>query len=258
MRIRAIRRPTALAVTAMVTALTLTSCGSETPQRAGTIDDPSATADSGSSNKRETDAKAEPDTDAAGRQLSKAEAKAALPRVSSLPAGWSVDPENTLTGPDEDDSADDKITPERCAVIFEGLEELDAAKPTAEAGVTFTSSMLGPFLGVEISSYDEEVPDDRFGQLLSALGSCPKFTVDDGESATPFTVAALSFPNYGDESAAMRMSAASEGMQFAIDLVAIRVGHNIVSVSQMAVGGPAPIKPLQRAAEETMTNLNRD
>lgn len=256
MILRASRRHAALAATAVVAVLTLTACGSEPPQRAGTIDDPSATSDPGAANGQENKGKEERETDHAGRQLSKTEAKAALPRVSSLPAGWSVDPENTLTGADEDDS-DDTITPERCAVIFEGLEELDAAEPTAKAGVTFTASMLGPFLGVELSSYDEEVPDDRFGKLLSALGSCPKFTVDDGESATPFTVSALSFPNYGDESAAMRMSAASEGMQFAIDLVAIRVGHNILSVSQMAVGGPAPIKPLQRTAKETMANLNR-
>lgn len=106
----------------------------------------------------------------------------------------------------------DQVTPARCQVIFDGSEDLDDAEdPVAEASVTYTAGMLGPFVGVKVLSFTNEIAEDRFDRVLDALSECPKFTIDDGQTVTPFRVSALSFPNYGQESAALRMSASSEG-----------------------------------------------
>ena len=142
--------------------------------------------------------------------------------------------------------------------MFDGLEELDATEPAAEGGVTFMAGMLGPFLGVEVSSYDDEVPDDQFAQVIDALADCPKFSVDDGESVAKFHATALSFPNYGEESLALRMTGTADDFAFGLDFVAIRVGHNIVGLTQMGIGGSAGIGPLKKAAKVTMRNLNEN
>lgn len=250
-------RFTAIASVATSAVLALAGCGEDAPTQAGTIDDPSGAAGNSETSGRQAD-KGQEDADlsAAGERLTKAQIKAAIPPVGVLPAGWSVDPEETLTGDDENDESDDVVRPKRCAVVFESLDELDATEPAAEGGVTYMAGMLGPFLGVEISSYEDEVPDDQFAQVLGALGKCPKFSVDDGESVAKFQATSLSFPNYGEESLALRMTGTADDFAFAMDFVAIRVGHNIVGLTQMGIGGPAAIAPLKRAAKATMTNLN--
>jgi hypothetical protein len=45
-------------------------------------------------------------------------------------------------------------------------------------------------------------------------------------------------------------------MTIGMDLVSIRVGHNVIGLSQAAVGGPARVRPLQKAARVTMANLS--
>lgn len=247
---------------AAATALMLTGCASEEPpRRAGTVEPAEAGQDDpatdGSAGGGEAQSRSEDRLEAAGRELTKQEARAALPSVRVLPAGWSVDPENTMNS-DEDDGSSDTVTPERCQVVFDAMETLDEEEPAAKAGVTFTGGMLGPFLGVSISSYAEEVPAEWFAQVLDGLSECPRFTLDDGESKTKFTVSALSFPNLGEESMALRMAAEAEGMPLALDLVAIRNGHNVVSVSQASLGGAASVKPMSKAARATMAALSAD
>ena len=237
--------------------IAVTGCAEDVPQRAGTLDDPSATAGTGDEGNGTSAEKEETDFSRAGRKLTKKEAKAALPAASILPAGWSVDPENTLNDEDEDDDSDDTYRPQRCAPVFDALDDSEDKKAAAEAGVTFTSGMLGPWLAVNISSYEDEVPEGSFEQVLTALSNCPTFSVDDGESVTKVQAAALSFPNFGEESAALRLNMKSEGMAFGMDVVMVRVGHNQVSVIQAGMGGTGSVKPLQKAAKATMANLNR-
>lgn len=251
------RRQRLLLAALAVSGMALTGCAEDVPTRAGTIDDPSSTVGGDASAGDDPgDANQEADLSRAGRALTQKEAKSALPEVGLLPAGWSVDPESTLTGDDEDDSDDDTVRPERCAVVFNGLEDLEPGEAAADAGVTFTAGMLGPWLGLEISSFDDPIPEEQFTRVLEALGECPKFSVDDGESVAKFRASALSFPNFGEESAALRMTGTAEGMAFGMDLVVIRAGHNLVSISQMSLGGAGAIKPLQKAARATVANLN--
>ena len=93
-------------VAALAVVGTLAGCSDAPPERAGTVNEsaspvePSAASSEASSE--------EVELDAVGRQLTDEQAKAALPAVSTLPTGWSVDPENTLN--DESDDEDSKAT----------------------------------------------------------------------------------------------------------------------------------------------------
>lgn len=242
-------------------ALALSACGSDDPpERAGTIEE-NTSADSSS------DASAEPaedesssapevELDTVGRELTNEQAKAALPAVAALPTGWSVDPENTLNDDSESDAeSNETIEPAKCQAIMDDLAEEQDQEPTGEASQTYTAGMLGPFLGVEINSFADEVPEDSFTKFLDALSTCPEITSTEDGTATTFKISTLSFPNLGEESAAIRMTGESEGMTVGLDMVAIRAGHNIVTLSQASVGGVAGSDALEKAARATITNM---
>lgn len=219
------------------------------------MNESSAPADESSGSKE--DSTAEVELDAVGRKLTTEEAQAALPAVSVLPTGWSVDPENSLNDESEDDSKA-TIEPAECQAIMDDLGDEQDDKPTAKASRTYTAGMLGPFMGVEISSFADEVPDDSFKKVLDALSSCPEISsTEDGETTT-FKISSLSFPNLGEESAALRMAATADGTPVGLDMVVVRAGHNIVTLSHASVGGATDSgSALEKVARATVTNLEK-
>lgn len=238
----------------------LAGCSDDPPERAGTIegsadDAASSTPDieSAPTSASDSSAQSQPSGDDAGRQLTQAETKQALPSVADMPTGWSVDPDNTLGDDGDDDSV---IRPARCDDLFNGLDDL-SEDPAATSDVTFTAGALGPFLGVEVSSMPNEVPDDALGAVLDVLDSCSTFKLDDGNEVSTLTASPLSFPNLGQESVAVRFDVKSPSADFSFDLIGIRIGHNMVTVTQASFAASAGnIEPVQEAAEITVENLN--
>jgi hypothetical protein len=219
----------------------LVGCSEDPPERAATI---TADEDAGAGAEDDGAASDESETpitdDAAARVLTDKQARAALPGVAGMPSGWSVDPENTL-GDDGDDSddEDDITTPAKCEELFDALDEANDDDPVGSAEVTFTQGGFGPFLGIEVSSFEDEVDDNSLGRALDVLGQCPEFTVNtnDGEAPITYKVSPLSFANLGEETAAFRMTFESEGFAFSSDFAIVRVGHNLVTGSTAAIGG---------------------
>lgn len=250
---RRFRNSTFVATLAVVG--TLAGCSDAPPERAGTVNESSSAADPAAGSKDK--ASQEVELDAVGRQLTDKQAEAALPAVSALPTGWSVDPENTLNDESDEDS-EATIEPAKCQDIMDGLDEQQGDEPTGKASRTYTAGMMGPFMGVEINSYAEEVPDDAFKKTLDALTACPEFTsTEDGVTMT-FKASSLSFPNLGEESAAIRMAATSDGMPVSLDLVVIRAGHTIVTVSTATVGsGSVTAETMEKVARKTVANLEK-
>ncbi len=245
-----------LAMAAAVVGL-VAGCGESPPERAGTVNENSGDADQQSAEEGEQTEDVE--LDAVGREVTNEEAEAALPQVSSLPTGWSVDPENSLND-DEDDEGESEATiePAECKDIMGGLADDEKDEPTGEASRTYSAGMLGPFMGVEISSFADEVPDDSFSKVLDALSACPEFTSTEDGEATTFKTSSLSFPNLGEESAAIRMSATTEEMPVGLDFVFIRAGHNIVTISHATVGaGGGSGDALEKLARATVANLEK-
>lgn len=239
---------------ALAAALTLAGCSNSPPDRAETVGESSA--DTGESAPEASPETEEVELDTVGRELTSEEAKAALPPVSALPTGWSVDPENTLNDDSESDAeSEGTIQPAECQTIMDDLSEEQDQEPTGEASTTYTAGMLGPFLGVEINSFADEVPEDSFKKVLDALSTCSEITSTEDGTTTTFKISSLSFPNLGEESAAIRMSGESEGMAVGLDMVVIRAGHNIVTLSQASVGGATGSDALEKAARTTVTNM---
>lgn len=251
---RAPRRTPLLTALALTGALTLAACGDDAPpELARTVGDPSATAapDPG----QQTDLP-EVDLEAAGRQLSSTEVDATLPEVSALPSGWAVDPDNILGDDDEEESGETRVVPERCRTVFESMQELNTAEPEAEGDVTFQESEVGPFVGASVSSFAEEVPEDRFDALVDGLSECREFSVEEAGEVTNLTVSPLSFPNLGEDSIALRFTGDTRGSDFTMDVVSIRVGHNLVGISQITLQGRvSSAEAFEEVARATMANL---
>lgn len=238
----------------------LVGCSESPPERAGTVNESSATdADTDGSSTSAAEAE-EVELDAVGRELTTDEAKAALPQVSSLPTGWSVDADNSLND-DSDEDSKATIEPAKCQALQDGMAEYreKQGEPSAQASRTYTGGGLGPFMGVEISSFADEIPDDMLKKSLDALSACPEFTsTEDGQSTT-FKTSSLSFPNLGDESVAFRMNAESDGMPIEMTFVYIRAGHNGIAVSHAAVGAASgAAEDVEKLARATVANLERD
>lgn len=207
----------AAAAIATSVSTTFTACGEERADDALTIEDGNDERKKGAG---ERDAPGI-EVNGAGRLLTQAEIEAALPTVQDMPTGWTRDKENE----EDDDSEDDeKVTPVRCEEIMGEAEDDEDA--VAEATRAFKADDFGPFLTVEVSSYDAEVPDDALDEVADALSKCKKFTMVDAEgSKTKVVAESLSFPNLGDETFAVRMKMDTEFLPAALDLVMVRVGH---------------------------------
>lgn len=232
-------------------------CGEDPPSRAGTVQtDNSEGTDDATPDPALEETEEPVADDAAGRELTVKQARAALPTVATLPSGWSADTENVLFGDDEDDDSDDTTTPAHCAQIFDAIGS-DEKDPTAKAAANFTSGGFGPWFGVEISSFEDEVDDEMFEKVLDALGKCPEFTVDshDGEGPATYQVSPLSIANVGEETAAFRLNVESGGMAMLMDFAIVRNGHNTITGATAGLGSGMPATEMEKQLRLTMKRL---
>ncbi len=187
---------------------------------AGCGDDSSAPPAGGATPSATSSAGAAKGTAAAGKTLSKKQAKAALLTVKDLPDGWTVDKD--AGGEDDGETT---TRPARCASL---LGE-DGKKPAAEAKVAF--SLDGLLLQHEVSSFTADVAGD-VKKFAAALAKCPKFTMieADGTETKIRATALKKFPKLGDRSLGVRLTGAIQGAEITIDVVLVAVGHNGVTV----------------------------
>ena len=137
--------------------------------------------------------------------------------------------------------------------MFEPLDKLDG-KRTVRQEATFRKSVLGPYLAVGISSYSGEMKDEQFAAVVEAFNDCPSFTVTDADGPAKFTASPLSFPNLGDETLALRFAASAQDTDFEVDAISVRVGHNVISVLQIALAG-LDSGASEKAALSALANL---
>ncbi len=179
--------------------------------------------------------------------LTEKQVKRALLTVDDLPAGWSADAAPTDTSSDSDST----ITPPQCGELFDSLA--NTQQPVAKATADFTAGGIGPLLSHTVSAFESEVAE-RLERITKVLAECPAFTSRDGKKATTFEAAALSFPNLGDRTLALRLNGATQGFDVVMDVIVIAAGGNGVS---LVAGGltPVPGATLQEIAKTAMTKL---
>ncbi len=232
----------ALAITASV-ALVPTACGDDEgpSERADTIEESSTTTAASSGDSGDgTDAPEGADAPAVV-----AEQEAKLLEVADLPTGWSAEPDDG----DEDDAADEDGTDDDDSDMAEdcGIDGgllPDDIEPLAQVERQFAKGMVGPFVFAGIARYAEgeaETALDRFDDMVQ---QCRQFSSTDEDGIeTSGTMQPVSFPSFGDQSFAARMTIESEGMAGQGELVAVRQGDELLlmmglSMTTMLGDGP--------------------
>lgn len=248
------RRPILTATVVALVAVGLSSCGDDRPDRAITVDPSHAGENNGplgQNSEDETGDAADEPPEAAGAQLTDAQAKAAVLTIQDMPSGWSQQPN------DDDDSDDEGSTyePAECQEVIDALDE-DDEDPVAEAEVTFNNG--GPFgttFNETVSSYAEEGDAEAAQKVADAFSKCPKFTetAKDGTVST-YTVSPMSFPNLGDQTLAFAMTVESEGFTVNLNAVWIGIGHNAIALFNGGVTG-ASGADLEQFAHKAIARL---
>jgi hypothetical protein len=226
---------TVLAAAALAVVV-LTGCGQDPAQRTATVagGEPAATA-------------AAEAPEGNGETLTKKQVKAALLTVKDLPSGWSDDPEALGDGEDDDSTT----KPARCQAVF-AITDKNYDDPVADASATFSQGIT--ILEHSVATFDDDT-DRILTKTAKAFSECPRFTdIDPDGTKTKVRMSALSFPDLGDRTLAMRAKGTVEDMELVIDLIAISVGHNIVAIT---AGGlePMPGDDLEAIARKAVAKL---
>lgn len=224
-------------------ALVATSCGDdEDPsERADTIEETTSTTTGSSSGDAadDTDAPEEQDDPAVVAQLEEQ-----LLEVADLPTGWSAEPDDGEDDESDEDADGDSDMAEDCGV--EGSLLPDDIEPLAQVERQFVKGMVGPFLFTGLARYaegDAETALDRFDEMVQ---QCREFSSTDEDGVeTSGTMQPVSFPSFGDQSFAARLTIESEGMAGQGDLVAVRQGDELLlmmGLSMTTMFGDAPFE----------------
>jgi hypothetical protein len=151
-----------------------------------------------------------------------AQLRAALLAVTDLPAGFT-----------EDTSPEPASTPSGCKEL-QALDKQDGTKLEAK----FTRGNFGPFVTHTLDQAPSEAAaHEALAKVSGALSRCRTFTskADDGSTVT-VKLGALSFPNLGEETYALRMTADSQGLTLAGDVIVVRQDAIQVLITNLGVG----------------------
>jgi hypothetical protein len=149
--------------------------------------------------------------------MTAAQARDALLTVTDLPLGFQAQdgaPDATALG---------------CAGVDQVYLPAGAA---ARAAVSFGHSLSAAFVNETISSRPGGAATTALAAFARAARECASFSGPDG---TAYRVAALKLPEYGDDSAAVRVSSTLREAR-PVDLVAVRVGDTLVAVATAGAG----------------------
>jgi len=192
--------------------LLLSACGADSgDERAETVGSTSANA-GGSATKSKT------------FRLNQEQVNAALLTVSDMPTGF------TSSASTEEGSKSESLS--GCAA----LDALDTTKdPGVKAKAAFKQSDFGPFISEDIAVQIDKAKEN-YDRFASAIKTCAAFDSpnDDGE-ITKFTLAALSFPNLGDETFALKASGTAM-FPVSLDIAVVRLGDTLIFISNGGIG----------------------
>lgn len=199
----------------------------------------------------------------AGRSLDEQSLTVALPAPEDLDPAWHSD----NVGEQTREGTVDTFKPQRCGrVASTGPEwdEIDSSE-RAEAEAAFertpdAGSTSADSLALSITSYDEPYPSRLMDLKAEALTDCRNFKVraENGEWL-PYELHNLAFPTLGDSTVALRMSiraqVSSGELVITMDVVTVKVGHNVISTTQISMGGIPDTSVSETAIRTTLAGL---
>jgi len=215
--------------------LLLVGCGSDDDSdRADTLEETTSTT---AANDTTTTSEAE---GAESGPVTQEALNAALLTVDDLPSGSAVSP------PSEDEEDDDFCE-----------EAPQYRQPVMEAEVEFQESDFGPFAFEAIGTYDDA--SAYMDEIRAAVEACRDFTeTDEDGSESKGSFQPLSFPKFGKETFATRLSGEGGGFPFSGDIVIVRLDDELVMmIGSLAVmgGGVDDFESLVRKAVDRAEQL---
>ena len=187
--------------------------------------------------------------DRAGRVLTAAEAKAALPSADSLPRGWGVAARNVMR---PKSAARDQVTPARCRPLD---VDFVAGYLGGKTKSFKTYARRQVVMGIGIASHPGEAPG--FDAIRKAMKTCKTVVVRTPDEVQHGTVKALRVPELGHDAVSIRLKIHTSTYAVTYDAIRVRVGHNWVMGDLGTLGNAKPnTKPLVTAVKNVLLNLS--
>ena len=174
-----------------------------------------------------------------GDRLTTGQARASVLVVQDLSKRWRAVPASTASTAASGRTKAPRGA-NRCERAYFRVSAGQAAAPSAEAKAAFVSGAGRRVVALQtdVSSFarGDQAADVR--RVEKVLRDCPHLTVDDNGRTMKVSTRALTFPTLGEETLATRMTVRAEGQRAVVDLVAVAIGHNVVTFTAM---GRTPI-----------------
>jgi hypothetical protein len=140
--------------------------------------------------------------------------------VAQMPTGWAVD-----------------NSPGSGFGCLSHLLEPSGVKQTAYAAVTFADNGSPPQFQERLATY--EVPAGRaFAPIVAALSRCRRVSGTKDDRKATATIGAMSFPRYGDQSAAFAVSLQTQGISAGEDILIVRKRNVVAGFAESDLGSP--------------------
>lgn len=200
---------------------------------------------------------APPSTPVGAGTLTEDQLEQALPGEDDLPEGFSVDPESSDDGPDDEASA----YPASCLDVRLAGTSGKELKTHLQAKATqaFIGEQGGS-LTVAISTHDTSVPDQLFDDAGAAQSQCGTFELIDKTGTSSWKLDRVAFPQIGDRTYSTRVQSTTDGDIFkggVVQIAGASRGTNLVYV--VYASGPASKydpEAVEKVTRATIDNLD--
>lgn len=169
------------------------------------------------------------------------EPKAALLTLEDMPAGW------TEGAPIGGAQFPARAPDARLNVPMCGSEPLEGWDSIADGSANFAAGEKGPFVVHSVRVYEDEHATEAMNAFEEARESCDEWT--DENTGVSYRHEALSFPSYGDQTAAERISGQGEQLNLRGNIVVWRRGNVLSTLLLATESGPPDDKRFQSIAE---------
>lgn len=137
-----------------------------------------------------------------------------LLRVNQMPTGWSVDNSSSGSG---------------VGCLAAILEPKDI-KQTSHVGVDFDDNDNTPLVAEKLATFTNA--KTAYKKIVATLNGCKRVSGTSGRTKATGTVGQMSFPYYGNASAAFSVSLVTLGTTFGEDLLIVRKGNVIMGIAE--------------------------
>ena len=170
-----------------------------------------------------------------------------LLRLEDMPTGWT---EEAVADEDEDEGGG--------AAGLCGVQPLDEVAAIDRADRRFAAGDLGPLLDQLVAVFEDGEAAEAMGSVLDALDDCDEWTEEAEDGPVTFRPSPLSFPGFGDETVAVRISAEADIVDATVDMIVWRHGDLLSAIAYTEIFGSPDAEQIEEIvtiADERLEDL---